>query len=250
MKNFDLTGLIAIVTGGGSGIGLACVEALMDAGAIVGVLDRTLNPPPFRSHPLRADVTDASAIVAQIDAFAERHGRIDILVNNAGISFVGGIDVGTEEDWQRVFDVNVFGQLRVMRAALPWLRRSDNASVVMMSSCSALNGIPDRVLYSASKGAVQAMAMALATDLIGEGIRVNCVAPATVATPFVEEIIAGAENPHDLRASLEARQPTGSMVKPQEVGRAIVYLASPTAASTTGSTIVIDGGMGSIRPKK
>jgi NAD(P)-dependent dehydrogenase (short-subunit alcohol dehydrogenase family) len=168
-------------------------------------------------------------------------------VNNAGIGFVGGIETGGEEDWRHVFDVNVFGQMRVMRAALPWLRRSDAASVIVMSSCSAVNGIPDRALYSASKGAVQSMMLALAADLVGEGIVVNAIAPGTVDTPFMREIIARAEDPAALRDSLDARQPTGKMLDPAEIGHAVAYLASPLVRSTTGATLEIDGGMGTIR---
>ena len=242
-----LEGRIAIVTGGGSGIGRASAVALLGAGAVVGVLDRRVDDLPRGAEPLVADVCDARAVSAAVDGFAGAHGRLDVLVNNAGVAFVGGIEDGTEEDWRRVFDVNVFGQMRVMRAALPWLRRSDAASVVVMSSCSALNGIPERVLYSASKGAVQSMTLALAADLVGEGIRVNAVAPATVNTPFMQRIVAEARDPVALRAELDGRQPTGRMLEPEEVGHAVLYLASPAAGSTTGTTLEIDGGMGTIR---
>ena len=242
----DLEGRVAIVTGGASGIGRAGVQALLSRGASVGALDLT-GDVPEGAEALIADVTDAAAVTAAIDGFAARHGRLDVLVNNAGVGFVGGIEAGTEADWARVFDVNVFGQMRVMRAALPWLRRSKAASVIVMSSCSALNGIPDRVLYSASKGAVQSMMMALAADLVGEGIVVNAIAPGTVDTPFMGEIVAASDNPAALRAELSARQPTGHMLDPAEIGHAIIYLASPLARSTTGATLEIDGGMGTIR---
>jgi NAD(P)-dependent dehydrogenase (short-subunit alcohol dehydrogenase family) len=245
----DLAGRVVLVTGGASGIGRASAEVLLARGATVGVLDRTADGPDG-AEAMQADVTDAAAVTAAVDGFCARHGRLDVLVNNAGVAFVGGIEDGTEEDWRRVFDVNVFGQMRVMRAALPWLRRSEAASVVIMSSCSALNGIPDRVLYSASKGACQAMMLALSADLVGEGIAVNAVAPGTVATPFMEEIIARAADPAAQRAAFDARQPTGRMVEPAEVGHAVAYLASPRARSTTGATIEIDGGMGTIRLKR
>lgn len=244
----DLADRIVVVTGGASGIGRAGAEALLACGATVGVLDRD-GPPPDGAEMLLADVKDAGAVTSAMDGFGRRHGRIDVLVNNAGIAFVGGIEAGTEEDWHRVFDVNVFGQMRTMRAALPWLRRSDAASVIVMSSCSALNGIPERVLYSASKGACQAMMLALSADLVAEGIAVNAIAPGTVATPFMETIIAEAPDPAAQRAAFDARQPTGRMLDPVEIGHAIAYLASPLARSTTGATLEIDGGMGTIRPK-
>lgn len=242
----DLDGRVIIVTGGASGIGRASTEELLRRGALVGVLDRQSGVPEG-AEALIADITDSTQVTRAVDGFCNAHGRLDVLVNNAGVSFVGGIEAGEEEDWRRVFDINVFGQMRVMRASLPWLRKSGTPSVVVMSSCSALNGIPERVLYSASKGAVQSMMLALATDLVGEGIVVNAIAPGTVDTPFMSEIIARADDPTALRRSLEARQPTGHMLNPAEIGHAVAYLASPLARSTTGSTLEIDGGMGSIR---
>lgn len=242
----DLKDRITIVTGGASGIGRASVVELVARGAEVGVLDRHGDIPQGASS-LIADVIDTASVKSAIDGFCAMHGRLDVLVNNAGIGFVGDVETGTEEDWRRVFDVNVFGQMRVMRAALPWLRKSRSASVIIMSSCSALNGIPDRVLYSASKGAVQSMMLALSADLVGEGIMINAIAPGTVDTPFMTDIIARAEDPAALRASFDARQPTGHMLDPREIGHAVAYLASPLLRSTTGATLEIDGGMGTIR---
>ncbi|MEM8824085.1 MAG: SDR family oxidoreductase [Pseudomonadota bacterium] len=245
----DLADRIAIVTGGASGIGRASAETLMHRGATVGVLDRSADVPDGATA-LIADVTDGMAVTPAIDQFCDNQGRLDVLVNNAGVGFVGGIETGTEDDWRRVFDINVFGQMRVVRAALPWLRKSNAASIIIMSSCSAINGIPDRVLYSASKGAVQSMMLALATDLVDEGIVVNAIAPGTVDTPFMREIIDRADDPAMLRASFDARQPTGHMLAPAEIGHAVAYLASPLARSTTGATLEIDGGMGTIRPAR
>lgn len=242
----ELGGRVVIVTGGASGIGRASAEELLRRGARVGVLDR-IGDVPDGAEALVADLTASAQVTAAIDGFCQTKGRLDVLVNNAGVSFVGGIEAGDEDDWRRVFDVNVFGQMRVMRAALPWLRKSKAASVIVMSSCSALNGIPERVLYSASKGAVQSMMLALATDLVGEGIVVNAIAPGTVDTPFMGGIIARAGDPAALRKSFEARQPTGRMVNPAEIGHAVAYLASPIARSTTGATLEIDGGMGKLR---
>ncbi|WP_299790409.1 SDR family oxidoreductase [uncultured Marivita sp.] len=245
----DLDNRICLVTGGASGIGRASVEALLLRGATVGVLDRA-GDVPKGAEALIADVTDMEAVTAATDAFGGRHGRIDVLVNNAGVGFVGGLEDGTEADWRRVFDINVFGQLRTARAALPWLRKSKAASIVVMSSCSALNGIPDRVLYSASKGACQALMLALSADLVAENITVNAIAPGTVDTPFMTEIVARADDPAALRREFDRRQPTGHMLDPAEIGHAVAYLASPLARSTTGATLEIDGGMGTIRLKR
>lgn len=246
----DMNERIAIVTGGGSGIGRSSAEALISAGATVGILDCVLDDLPEGAIGLRADVTDAAQVKAAIEDFCSQHGRLDVLVNNAGVGFVGDIETGDEADWHRIFDINVFGQMRVMRSSLAWLRKSEAASVIIMSSCSALNGIPERALYSASKGAVQGLMLALSADLVAEGIRVNAIAPATVDTPFMGEIINRAEDSKALRASLEARQPTGRMVDPKEIGHAVLYLASPISRSTTGTTIEVDGGMGTVRLKR
>lgn len=238
---------VAIVTGAASGIGQATATGLRDAGFQVGALDRTEDGLPEGTSPLIADVCDAEAVTAAIDAFAAPYGRIDLLVNNAGVSFVGGIEVGSDDDWHRVLDINVLGQMRVLRAALPWLRHATAGSVVAMSSCTALNGIPDRALYSASKGAVQAMMLSVAADLVGEGIRVNMIAPATVDTAFMTELANRTADPAATRRGFEARQPTGRMVDPAEIARAVLFLADPVNRSVTGTTMVLDGGMGSIR---
>ncbi|MEM8782312.1 MAG: SDR family oxidoreductase [Planctomycetota bacterium] len=246
----DLTGRIAVVTGAASGIGQATAEHLRQRGAVVAGLDLHAEGIPADCRPLIADVRDQAAVSAAIAGFAEAHGRLDVLVNNVAVSFVGTVEDGSEEDWLRVLDINVLGQMRVMRAALPWLRKSDAASVVVMSSCSALNGLPQRALYSASKGAVQAMAQAMAADLVTEGVCVNCVSPGTVDTPFMTELIERDPRPDDRRHAFASRQPTGRMVAPIEVARAVAYLAHPQARSSTGTTLVVDGGMGTIRPPR
>lgn len=238
---------IAVVTGAASGIGQSVAADLRDAGYVVGGLDWTGDGLPDGITPLLADVRDAVAVTTAMDGFLQGHGRLDVLVNNAGVSFVGGIEAGNDAEWHATFDINVMGQMRVLRAALPWLRKSDAASVVAMSSCTALNGIPERALYSASKGAVQAMMLSVATDLADEGIRVNCVAPATVDTPFMAELAARSEDPAAKRRSFEARQPTGHMVGPDEISNAVLFLANPANRSVTGTTLVVDGGMGTMR---
>lgn len=240
-------GRVALVTGAASGIGQATALALRDAGFHVGALDIAREGLPADTAHLLADVCDGQAVSTVIDGFAATHGRIDLLVNNAGVSFVGGIEVGSDTDWQRVFDINVLGQMRVLRAALPWLRKSDAASVVAMSSCTAINGIPERALYSASKGAVHAMMLSVATDLVGEGICVNLIAPGTVDTAFMTELANRAADPAAKRREFEARQPTGRMVAPAEIANTVLFLADPVNRSITGATFVIDGGMGSIR---
>ncbi|NQX36224.1 SDR family NAD(P)-dependent oxidoreductase [Herbiconiux sp. VKM Ac-2851] len=243
-------GLTAIVTGGASGIGAATATALLAAGARVAVLDRATEGAPEGAVLVTADVTDRASVQQAVDAAAEALGGIDIVVNNAGISAVGTVEQNDDEQWARVLDVNVVGMARVSAAALPWLRRSEHAAIVNLCSIAALNGLPDRALYSASKGAVLALTFAMATDHVAEGVRVNAVSPGTVSTPFVERMLQGFDDPVAERAALDARQATGRMVSPDEVAQAILYLASPLSASTTGTALDVDGGVTHLRVRR
>jgi NAD(P)-dependent dehydrogenase (short-subunit alcohol dehydrogenase family) len=245
MSEFD--GLVAVVTGGASGIGLATALALAERGARVAVLDLAPDDLPAQLTGFRADVSDRGSVVAAIGAVADAFGGIDILVNNAGISAVGTVEDNDDDEWARVLDINVVGMARVSAAALPWLRRSAAASIVNLCSIAALNGLPQRAVYGASKGAVLALTLAMATDHVREGIRVNCVSPGTVATPFVDRMLQRFDDPVAERAALDARQATGRMVTPEEVAGAILYLASPLSASTTGSSLEVDGGVHNLR---
>jgi 2-keto-3-deoxy-L-fuconate dehydrogenase len=146
-----------------------------------------------------------------------------------------------------VFDVNVVGLARVARACLPHLRRSDVASIVNTCSVAATAGLPNRALYSATKGAILSLTLAMAADHIREGVRVNCVNPGTADTPWVARLLDAADDPAAERAALEARQPLGRLVGAEEVAEAIVYLAGPAAASTTGTALAVDGGMQGLR---
>jgi len=240
----DLTGLVAIVTGGASGIGAATAALLEQRGATVAVFDRTATD---RHDSYVVDVTDDATVVAGVAAVAERHGRIDILVNNAGIGAGGGVEENDDAEWHRVLDVNVLGVTRLTRAALPWLKASPAASIVNTCSVVANTGLVNRALYSASKGAVLALTRAMAADLVKDGVRVNCVSPGTAATPWVDRLLAESDDPEAARAALTARQPIGRLVTADEIANAIAYLASPLAASTTGTELPVDGGLHAIR---
>ncbi|MFG2737684.1 SDR family NAD(P)-dependent oxidoreductase [Streptomyces harbinensis] len=245
----ELAGLRALVTGGGSGIGLATARLLAARGAAVAVLD--LDPasagPPLRGH--RADLADDAAVRAAVTAAGTELGGLDILVNNAGIGAAGTVEDNSDEEWHRVLDINVLGIVRTTRAALPLLRASRHAAIVNTCSVAATAGLPQRALYSASKGAVQSLTLAMATDHLAEGIRVNCVNPGTADTPWVGRLLDAADDPETERAALTARQPIGRLVTADEVAAAIVYLASPAAASVTGTALAVDGGMAGLRPR-
>jgi 2-keto-3-deoxy-L-fuconate dehydrogenase len=245
MTDDTLAGLTAVVTGGGSGIGLAAARLLAARGAQVAVLD--LSPGGEFAVALKADVTDDASVRAAVGTVAERLGGIDIVVNNAGIGAIGTVADNPDEEWHRVFDVNVVGMVRVARAALPYLRKSAHAVIVNTCSVAATAGLPQRALYSATKGAVLALTLAMAADHIGEGIRVNCVNPGTADTPWVGRLLETADDPAAERAALAARQPMGRLVTAEEVAAAIAYLASPSASAVTGTALSVDGGMAGLR---
>jgi NAD(P)-dependent dehydrogenase (short-subunit alcohol dehydrogenase family) len=246
----ELEGLRALVTGGASGIGLAVVRAFLAAGAAVAALDRLPVRPselPRQTLYVCADICDDEAVRQAVATASSELGGIDVLVNNAGIGAQGTVEDGSDEDWHRVLDVNVVGLRRVSRAAWPHLRDSAHAAVVNTSSIVATTGLPQRALYSASKGAVLALTRAMAADGLSDGVRVNAVSPGTADTPWITRLLAAAPDPAAERAALEARQPHGRLVSPEEIAHAILYLASPRAGSTTGTELAVDGGMASLR---
>jgi 2-keto-3-deoxy-L-fuconate dehydrogenase len=240
----ELSGLAAIVTGGGSGIGLATARLLASRGAKVAVLDLK---PGDEFTGVAADVTDDASVRLAVDTAAERLGGVDILVNNAGIGSIGTVADNPDEEWHRVFDVNVVGIVRVTRAALPYLRASEHAAIVNTCSIAATAGLPQRAVYSATKGAVLSLTLAMAADHVHEGIRVNCVNPGTADTPWVGRLLDQADDPAAERVALNARQPMGRLVTADEVAAGIAYLASPLASSVTGTALAIDGGMAGLR---
>jgi NAD(P)-dependent dehydrogenase (short-subunit alcohol dehydrogenase family) len=245
MSEFE--GMVAVVTGGASGIGEATARALRDRGAKVAILDRNVDTTLADVLAIQCDVTDAATVERAIAKVVERFGGIDVLVNNAGIGAIGNVAENSDEEWTRVLDVNVVSIARVTRAALPHLIRSDSAAVVNVSSAVAFVGVKQRALYSASKGAVVALTLAMAADHVHDGIRVNAVAPGTVDTPWVGRLLDSADDRDAAATALRARQPIGRLVKADEVASAIVSLASPMAASTTGTVVHVDGGMTSLR---
>ena len=243
----EFDGLVALVTGGASGLGAAIAARLQAGGARVAALD--LHPEGVADGLLAVacDVTDDASVRAAVQTVVEELGGLDVVVNNAGIGAAGTVADNPDEEWHRVFDVNVVGIARVVRAALPHLRASSAAAVVNTASVAATAGLPQRALYSATKGAVAALTRAMAADHLAEGIRVNCVHPGTADTPWVQRLLAAAPDPAAERAALEARQPHGRLVAAEEVADAVAHLASPRSRSTTGTSIAVDGGMQELR---
>lgn len=246
----DFDGLVAVVTGGASGIGLATSLSLASKGAHVAVLDVNVDAIPDQLHGYRADIADRGSVETAIAQVGRDLGGIDILVNNAGIGAQGTVADNDDAEWARVLDINVVGLARVTTAALPFLRESGSAAIVNTCSVAATDGLPDRALYSASKGAVLALTRAMATDHIADGIRVNCVCPGTADTPWVSRLLQGAADPAAEREALNARQAIGRLVTAEEVAAAIVYLASPGSGSTTGVALEVDGGLSHLRVRR
>jgi 2-keto-3-deoxy-L-fuconate dehydrogenase len=246
MREFD--GLVALVTGGASGIGAATAVLLLARGAKVAILDLHADGVSEEMFAVTCDVSDTGSVDRAVAAVVERFGSLDIVVNNAGIGASGDVTENPDDEWRRVFDVNVVGMARVSRAALPHLRRSAHAAIVNTCSAVAFTGVPSRALYAASKGAVAALTLAMAADHIADGIRVNAVAPGTADTPWVARLLDAAPDPGAAAAALRARQPIGRLVTADEVAHAICSLASPAAASTTGTILRVDGGFTTLRP--
>jgi len=243
----ELSNLTAVVTGGASGIGAAIAAKLQAMGANIAVLD--LNPANLPEGQLgfTCDVSNDASVRAAIEGTAAAFGGVDILINNAGIGAQGTVESNDDQEWHRVWDINVVGMVRASRAALPHLRNSTAAAIVNTCSIAATAGLPQRALYSATKGAVLSLTQAMAADHLREGIRVNAVNPGTADTPWVGRLLDSADDPAAERAALNARQPHGRLVQPDEVAGAVAYLASPLSGSTTGTSIAVDGGMQALR---
>ena len=243
----EFDGLVALVTGGASGIGAAITAELQRGGAQVAVLDLQADQVAAPTIGFSCDVSDDVSVRAAVQGVVDRLGGLDIVVNNAGIGAQGTVADNTDDEWHRVFDINVVGMVRVSRAALPHLRASKAAAIVNTCSIAATAGLPQRALYSTTKGAVLSLTQAMAADHLREGIRVNCVNPGTADTPWVARLLGAAHDPAGERAALEARQPHGRLVTAEEVAGAVAYLASPRSSSTTGVALAVDGGMQALR---
>jgi NAD(P)-dependent dehydrogenase (short-subunit alcohol dehydrogenase family) len=241
---FELTGKLALITGGASGIGAATARRLTDAGASVVLADlneaaaKTLAAELPGANAVAMDVTSAASIAAAIQGLE----RLDILVNNAGIGLVGGIAETEEADFARLMNVNATSVYLVTKAALPLLLAA-RGSIVNIGSVAGLIGIKQRFAYCASKGAVIAMTRQLAVEYPKE-LRVNCIAPGTVQSPFVEGYLQKyhAHEIDKMRVELAARQPMGRLGTPEEIAAMVHYICSPEADFMTGSVVNIDGG--------
>jgi NAD(P)-dependent dehydrogenase (short-subunit alcohol dehydrogenase family) len=245
-----LEGKRAIVTGAGAGIGRAIALRLSSEGARValadvdeGAAEKVAGEIEGKTLVRRTDVTKAEEVAALVRSVVEEWGGLDVMVNNAGIGVAATVPDTSEEDFDRQMDVNLKGTFFGIKYSVPAMRDSGGGSIINMSSIAALVGIADRAAYCAAKGGILALTRAAAIDHVEEGIRVNCIAPGTVDTPWISRITAGYDDPEEARAKMQARQPHGRFVTPEEIAAMAAYLASDESASCIGACMVVDGGM-------
>jgi NAD(P)-dependent dehydrogenase (short-subunit alcohol dehydrogenase family) len=231
-----MSGRVVVVTGSAGGIGSAIVQRFEQLGDTAVGLDLADG----------FDIADPQQCQQAAARIVQQHGRIDVLCNNAGISAVGDVVQSTPDDWQRVFAVNVFGIANLSRAVIPHMREAGGGAIVNTCSIVAHVGLVQRAVYGASKGAVLAMTKAMAADEVQHGIRVNCVSPGTVESPWVQRLIASNPQPEAAYDALRRRQPMGDLVSCEAVADAVVYLAAPTTF-TTGVDLLVDGGISGVR---
>lgn len=247
---FSLDGKVAVVTGGGSGIGESISIRLAAQGARVFLLDYSseggqrvesvIKQAGNTAQFIQCDVSKAASVQQALDQIGD---RLDILVNNAGVAHVGNVENTSEEDFDRIYQVNVKGVYNCLKSGIP-LMKMHGGAIINMASVASLTGIKDRFAYGMSKGAVHTMTLSVAKDFLEYNIRCNCVAPGRVHTPFVDGFLAknypGKEA--EMFEKLSKTQPIGRMGQPDEVANLVAYLASDEASFITGSIYPIDGG--------
>ena len=249
MKSSDFKDKVTIITGGGSGIGEAMCKHFADKDAKVIILDnneaegRRVSQ-ENKSDFINCDISDEDSVDDAFKQIEKNYGRIDILINNAGIAHIGKITETNPEDFDRIIKINVRGAYLCTRASINSMIKNNKGCILNMASVASNLGIPDRFAYSTSKGAVYTMTLSVARDYVDQGIRCNCICPARVHTPFVDNYLKnnypGEEK--EMFAKLEATQPIGRMAKPEEIAALAGYICSDEAAFVTGSAFDIDGG--------
>ncbi len=245
-----LAGKVCIVTGGGSGIGRATCLLFAQEGGKVVVADKSHEAAESVAREvgeaaiaLRTDVSDSQSIRAMLKQTVDRFGRLDVLVNNAGYGIPGSVVETDEADWDRLMAVNLNGVFYGCKYAIPIMCEQGGGVIVNTASVVATVGIRDRAAYCASKGAVAALTRAMALDHVAEGIRINCIAPGTIDSPYFNEMLAQSDRPDEMQRELEQRQAMNRLGTPEEIARGMLYLACDDSSFATGSMLTVDGGM-------
>jgi NAD(P)-dependent dehydrogenase (short-subunit alcohol dehydrogenase family) len=252
---FNLSGKLAVVTGSGSGIGQAISTVFSRQGAHIVALDvdkmaadrtvEAIRSAGGKADAIACDVADAAQVRAGFAEIDRAWHHLDILVNNAGIAHVGNIEQTSEEEFDRIYRVNVKGVFLCSQAALPLMLREKGGVILNLASIVALVGVADRFAYSMSKGAVHTMTKSIAVDYVKQNIRCNCICPARVHTSFVDQFVARhyAGREEEVLQQLSEYQPMGRMGTAEEVANLALYLCSDEAAFVTGQAYPIDGGV-------
>lgn len=245
---------VAVITGAASGIGAATAQLFAAEGASVVVADKDEAAAQKMAQTLpvcagayavamSVDVADSSSVRQLLHSTHEQFGRVDVLVNNAGFGLASTVEHTSEEDWTRIMRVNVDGVFFGCKYAIPLMREQGGGVIVNTASVAGLVGLRDRAAYCASKGAVIALTRAMALDHAAENIRINCVAPGTVQSPYFTDMLVKADDPQALLQQLSARQPVMRLGQPEEIAKAILFLASADSSFSIGSVLVADGGL-------
>ncbi len=251
---FDFKNKVAVITGGGSGIGKAIAEVFAEQGAQVCIVEltqkiakeaaQTISNQRLLAKGYSCNVSHQAEVATVVQSIVKKFGRIDILVNSAGIAHIGKLETTLEEDFEKVYQVNIKGVYNSMHAVISTMVKQKSGVILNISSVAAAVGIADRFAYSMSKGAVTTMTLSVAKDYIKEGVRCNCVSPARVHTPFVDGFLKknypGKEP--EMFEKLSQTQPLGRMAKPIEIAHLALYLCSDEASFITGCDYPIDGG--------
>lgn len=252
MSPFSLEGKIALVTGAGSGIGASIAAVFAKAGATVYVADineaagasvtQEIIKSGHKAISILCNVADESSVKVAYEKVLATSGRLDVLVNNAGIGFVGNLLQTAGADMDRMYSVNVRGVFNMSKAFLPGMLARKYGVIINLASIGGMVGVRDRVAYCATKFAVVGITKSMALDHATEGVRINCICPGRVETPFVSARLKEYPDPEKAYREMSASQPIGRMAWPDEIAHAALYLASDEAAFLTGTAFVIDGG--------
>jgi len=251
---FKLTGKVALITGGVSGIGESISKVFAQQGAVVHMIDindelgakisEEIQDLKGSAYYHNCDVSNQQAVKETVQKIVDTSGKLDVLVNNAGIAHIGTVESTTEEDFDRIMRINVKGVYNCLKAVIPFMKQQGGGSIINLASVASILGISERFVYSTSKGAVLTMTYSVAKDYLKDHIRCNSVAPARIHTPFVDgylqQTYPGREA--EMFDALSKTQPIGRMGKPDEVAKLVLYLASDEAGFITGTNFPIDGG--------